>query len=155
VDLADKRVERDTLSESVAAVISRPSADKHENRSSAKNAWLAATQSARMTRRRSITSLHRLGSVAVQEQFAPVHPHRRRHHSFHGKGKRSNKNRRPTEGSYRVPSREYRIIRTCFPPCTARQRQWLQAYQGRLQTGMEIVAARNKQARRLPDARMA
>jgi len=40
-----------------------------------------------MTRRRSITSLHRLGSVAVQEQFAPVRPHGRRHHSFHGKGK--------------------------------------------------------------------
>ena len=49
---------------------------------------------------------------------------------------RSKENGMPTEGSYRVPYGEYRIIRACFPPCTARQRRWRQAYQGRLQAGM-------------------
>jgi len=65
---------------------------------------------------------------------------------------RSNENGRPADGSYRVPSGEYRIIRAYFPPCTARQSQWRQAYQGRLQAGMKIVPARKMQARWLPEA---
>jgi len=71
----------------VAVGISRPSAGRHENRSSSKNAGSVAARSARITQHRSVTSLHRLGSVAVQEQFAPVRPHGSCHDSLHAKGK--------------------------------------------------------------------
>jgi len=111
----------------VAASISRLSLNEHDNRSSSKYAGSVAAPSARVSRRQSVASLHRLGFVAVEEQFAPARLHGRRHHSLQGKGKlsesegRSKEKGRPTKGSYRVPSGKYRFIRSCSPPCTAEQ----------------------------------
>jgi len=91
-----------------------------------------------------------------------VRPHGRRHQGLHGKGKLSVKGvQMKTEGQLKD--------HTVFPPgntvssepasrpallSSSSGGKQCQAYQGRLQTGMEIVTAQNKQARRLSDARM-